>query len=290
MLEVGCSDGPGGSSDSGLTMGETRSHFGGWCIVSSPLTLSHDVNNDTITDYIWPVIANPEALAVNQNYFGFSGSAFSNGDGPVAPGQYVVALSCNASDATQSGWAYDSSKMAITFGGQCIDSSTPDQVLLADCAGTKNQQYIYNGQHEFQTVGSAGNCLDIWAGNGPPGGPAIQVYGCHGGSNQEFSMQNGNIASGDNLCFASRSSVPGQLTSYYKPMSWDKTKFAVLLMNVASTSSNLAVTFSNVPGLVGTTCLVRDIWARKDLGSFQGSYNATNVGAHDSAFLMLTCS
>ena len=47
MLQVGCQHGPGGASDPGLTMSETRTHFGAWSIVSSPLTLSHDVNNDT---------------------------------------------------------------------------------------------------------------------------------------------------------------------------------------------------------------------------------------------------
>ena len=76
MLEVGCAAGPGGKSDSGLTIEETRMHFGAWAIVSSPLTLSHDVNNDTITDFIWPIIANPEALAVNQEYYGHSGTVF----------------------------------------------------------------------------------------------------------------------------------------------------------------------------------------------------------------------
>ena len=55
---------------------ETRSHFGSWAIVSSPLTLSHDVNDDTIIDKIWPVISNKEALAVSQAYFGFSGGPF----------------------------------------------------------------------------------------------------------------------------------------------------------------------------------------------------------------------
>ena len=66
MLEVGCQHGPGGASDPGLTMEETRTHFGAWSIVSSPLTLSHDVNNDTVMDQIWDYIANPEAIAVNQ--------------------------------------------------------------------------------------------------------------------------------------------------------------------------------------------------------------------------------
>ena len=76
MLEVGCAHGPGGAGDPGLTMQETRAHFGAWCIVSSPLILSHDVNNATIMDAIWPIIANKEALAVNQAWDGFSGSVF----------------------------------------------------------------------------------------------------------------------------------------------------------------------------------------------------------------------
>jgi alpha-galactosidase len=79
MLQVGCSHGPGGSSDPGLTPEETRTHFGAWAIVSSPLTLSHDVNNDTIADAIWPVISNKEALAVNQAYVnGDSGGVYES--------------------------------------------------------------------------------------------------------------------------------------------------------------------------------------------------------------------
>lgn len=71
MLEVGCQHGPGGAHDPGLSMAETRTHFGAWAVVSSPLTLSHDVNNDTIMDQIWPVIANKEVIAVSQTYAGF---------------------------------------------------------------------------------------------------------------------------------------------------------------------------------------------------------------------------
>ena len=55
QLEVGCAHGPGGDNDPGLTQAETRAHFGAWCIVSSPLVLSHDVNNDTIMDAVWEV-------------------------------------------------------------------------------------------------------------------------------------------------------------------------------------------------------------------------------------------
>jgi alpha-galactosidase len=76
MLEVGCHHGPGGKEDSGLSFIEARSHFGSWAIVSSPLTLSHDVNNDTVMDAIWPIISNREVIAVSQSYAGFSGGPF----------------------------------------------------------------------------------------------------------------------------------------------------------------------------------------------------------------------
>jgi len=75
MLEVGVVRSPFGG-DKGLTIEETRTHFGGWVIVSSPLTLSHDVNNHSIQDAIWPIISNKEVLAVSQSYAGHSGSPF----------------------------------------------------------------------------------------------------------------------------------------------------------------------------------------------------------------------
>lgn len=90
MLQVGCKHGPGGKNDPGLSIEETRTHFGAWAIVSSPLTLSHDVNDDTISDMIWPIIANKEALEVNQAYSGHSGSQFKASDTMITLEQDAV--------------------------------------------------------------------------------------------------------------------------------------------------------------------------------------------------------
>ena len=79
---MGCAHGPGGPSDPGLSFVEARTHFNAWCIVSSPLTLSHDMTNDTISDAIWPIITNTEALAVSAAWHGFSGSVFGTGGSP----------------------------------------------------------------------------------------------------------------------------------------------------------------------------------------------------------------
>jgi alpha-galactosidase len=78
MLEVGVANGPHGKDDPGLSFAEARSHFAAWCIVSSPLTLSMDTTNATVMDAIWPIIANKEAIAVNQAWAGFAGSVFAS--------------------------------------------------------------------------------------------------------------------------------------------------------------------------------------------------------------------
>jgi len=84
MLQVGCQHGPGGKNDPGLSIEETRTHFGAWAVVSSPLTLSHDVNDPATTEKIWDVISNTEIIEVNQAYAGFSGSSFASSDNYVA--------------------------------------------------------------------------------------------------------------------------------------------------------------------------------------------------------------
>jgi hypothetical protein len=76
MLEVGCAHGPGGEDDPGLSYVEARTHFGAWCIVSSPLILSHDMTDDAVTDSIWDIITNTEAIEVNQVWAGDSGGLY----------------------------------------------------------------------------------------------------------------------------------------------------------------------------------------------------------------------
>lgn len=66
-LEVGCG---------GLTSAETRAHFGAWAVISAPLILSMDLSDVSLMDELWPLIANPDILAVNQAWAGHSGSPF----------------------------------------------------------------------------------------------------------------------------------------------------------------------------------------------------------------------
>lgn len=78
MLQVGIKHGVHKEADEGLNPAETRSHFGSWAIVSSPLILSFDVNDDDLVDSVWDIVSNREIIAVNQAYSGDSGGLYDS--------------------------------------------------------------------------------------------------------------------------------------------------------------------------------------------------------------------
>ena len=99
MLEVG----------NMASFAEDQSHFGAWCVVSSPLILGYDVAQSEITTRVWPIISNREAIRVNQQWAGHPGRLIkawnhSPPPPPLQPGQvgsYPVAVTCNASAAAK---------------------------------------------------------------------------------------------------------------------------------------------------------------------------------------------
>jgi len=64
MLEV---------ANGALTAIESRSHFGAWCIVSSPLILGFDLTNNQKLTQVWDIITNTEAIAISQTWAGHPG-------------------------------------------------------------------------------------------------------------------------------------------------------------------------------------------------------------------------
>lgn len=86
-----------------------------------------------------------------------------------------------------------------------------------------------------------------------------------------------------------QSTGPTLTASYqylYKPLTWDATRTAVLLLNSGDDKADLTLTLSDVPGLKGP-CDVRDIWEHKDLGNHQTDITVS-VESHDAAFLVLS--
>jgi hypothetical protein len=76
---------------------------------------------------------------------------------------------------------------------------------------------------------------------------------------------------------------------YAKPLgSFVSGQYAVLLLNRASSTANLTVNWTDLGLVAGSAASVRDLWTHANLGSFTGSYTATNIPAHGSVLLKIT--
>jgi alpha-galactosidase len=75
MLEVGVTN-TQDPTQRQLNHSESRSHFGAWAIVSAPLILGLNLSDTPTLRSVWDIITNTEAIAVNQQYAGFSGTIF----------------------------------------------------------------------------------------------------------------------------------------------------------------------------------------------------------------------
>ena len=79
-----------------LTHAEARAHFAAWAIVSSPLVLGLDLTNASLVDSVWDIIANEEAIAVNQAWAGGSGTLLQRDASNVTWAPCGIWPSCSA--------------------------------------------------------------------------------------------------------------------------------------------------------------------------------------------------
>ena len=88
MMEIGVTA-TGGMHDCGptgndtcvpLSVTEARTHFGAWAIVSSPLVLGFDLRDGEMLDRHWQTITNTDAIAINHDYAGHSGSLMAHSE------------------------------------------------------------------------------------------------------------------------------------------------------------------------------------------------------------------
>ena len=80
---------------------EEQTHFGLWCIISSPLVLGFDMYNSSIMDRVWPTITNPDALMVNEQWAGHPGTLVKAYPAMGVAVQMTAQADC---DAAIKGW------------------------------------------------------------------------------------------------------------------------------------------------------------------------------------------
>ena len=124
MLEVGHPPGGTGESADFGNVHSWRAHFSAWAIASSPLVLSYDLGNSTLNDLLWPVIANAEALRVNEEWAGVAVRLLSSDYDTSAPTP-AFARPCSSAVHTQQ-FDYDAEsgriRSAAPGDGRCLSA------------------------------------------------------------------------------------------------------------------------------------------------------------------------
>lgn len=151
----------------GLDLNESRAHFGAWCVVSSPLTLGHDLSNDQQYDAAWPVISNEDAIRVDQTWAGDAGRlmALSPKDQYLVDIEHYNGAACEcASTGSMPGWAVfakrltetpatEAAAIAINFGNSTLPAGTIS-VSMSDIFGDATPSALASAVRE----------RDVWAG------------------------------------------------------------------------------------------------------------------------------
>ena len=182
--------------------------------------------------------------------------------------------------------------------GVTSPSRSSSQLEVGACTGDASQKFtLANATRGYYAICSSSDtskCLDIDESHGSPGGPAVQLYPFHGGSNELFKFNSDTTVTDRDaipLCFASRAVVPPPAYSenyqvWAKPLP-NAAVAVFVLSNGVTTPQAVPFTFTEV-GLKATTATVRDVWGHKDLPDASGSFSTDSFGGVDSRFYVLT--
>ena len=117
-------------------------------------------------------------------------------------------------------------------------------------------------------------------------GPTVVVFPCNELDNHKWiwNTTDGNIRSEFNDLYLA---VQQELEVWAGPLSGGSQ--AVVLLNRAdSGSEEISVKWSDIGFPIDRSAVVRDLWARKDLGIFTGSYTSPKIDFHAAMMLNIT--
>ena len=117
-------------------------------------------------------------------------------------------------------------------------------------------------------------------------GPNVDVETCHIYDNQQWIWNSTDKTirnKGNGLCLT----VQQELEVWAGPLS--NNSHAVVLLNRGNIGSEpITVQWTNIGLPANKPATVRDLWARKDLGTFTGSFRSENITTRSVAMLKIT--
>ena len=296
--------GPGGWNDpdmleignGGMNFEEEKIHFGLWCISKAPLLIGCDITN--MSKETFEILTNPEIIAINQDPLGIQGKKLETIQ-PIPEGKSssylqngvkLVVSQCSGREEQQ--WILHSDGSIRSKNGEyCIDipNCYNEQIQLEIyschvgindfCGGSKNQVWNLN---KDGTISSALNnmCIDVFDSHGP----SVQTYLCNGESNQKWEYDSNSLTiKNGKKCLSPSTGL--ESLEIWSGILYDNS-YAVMLLNRGNKKQKMIARWKEI-GLPDGEALVRDLWARKDLGIYNDSFDET-VGSHSSYFLKIT--
>lgn len=107
---------------------QERTHWGLWCVVSSPLILGFDMNDSETMDRVWPIITNLDALAISEAWIGHPGTLIRSYPSQRAGHDQVVQGDCDGSAAT-TGWTFSEGNLVAPQLGRPEAQCLTNQVV-----------------------------------------------------------------------------------------------------------------------------------------------------------------
>ena len=290
--------------DPGLTREEMRSHMALWCIIASPLLTGNILQ--AMDNMTRAVLTTPGLLAVNQDKLGRQGVPI----GVVPPGTHphvkglrgqVLGARCNSSDPAQK-WDIQVANQTISNSalGGCLtphgcSEHNGTSLVMFDCVGKPCQNFrLEQGQlsvHGSRYCVSAGDTF-----NAPP---YMKLCPSKATASTSWSMStSGNlkaiVSRGEYCLTAKKAQLVTEATQQPHPHQslttagavWAKPLYdgswAVALLNLNETVSDVWLDFSDLNLTAGVQCTVTDLWTGRSIGIFKDSFVAKGVQRHDT--------
>ncbi|XP_065825986.1 probable alpha-galactosidase [Oscarella lobularis] len=269
-----------------MTTIEYITHMSLWCLLKAPLIMGNDVRNidkETLT-----ILTNKEVLAVNQDALGVQGTLRANRSVVISTNALVAAQSCVSGSQYQT-WKFNVSSGAIlnVETGACLSAPTSNlvQVSVQPCdSGNPAQKWAFGDHNKIHPAQDKLRCLDVYMYSGPP----IQLANCKNTSfqNQQFAFESDGTfrPNVSKLCVGLQPVAQAEV--WGGPLS--DNAFAAVLLNKDAKPRNITVQWSDLNFSSSASYSVRDLWQRKDMGTFTQNYTALDVPVHGVAMIKLT--
>ena len=277
-----------------MTVDEEKIHFALWCVSKAPLLIGCDITK--MSKDTFDILTNEEAIAVNQDSLGVQGKKIpTNQPKPsetpkIKDGSKLYVSSCSGGDDQK--WSINSDGSITDVDKKfCLDipncSNNNVQVEVykchigdsGQCGNSKNQEWTL--KNDGTIVSKLNNkCLDVYDFNGP----VVETYNCNGGSNQKFVYDSSAHTIKNGQKCLSVSSGQDALEVWAGELS--DGAYAVVLANRGDVESEMIARWKEI-GLPAGDAKVRDIFAKKDLGTFTDEFTVS-VKSHACYFLRIT--